>query len=54
MAREIYQDVTIVILTGYDNFAYAKRAISIGVEEYLLKPIDYDLMKDSAGSYEIL
>lgn len=44
-AREIYPDTTIVILTGYDSFAYAKKAISIGVEEYLLKPIDYDEMK---------
>lgn len=48
-AREMYPDVTIVILTGYDSFAYAKRAISIGVEEYLLKPIDYDLMKETVG-----
>lgn len=48
-AREMYPDVTIVILTGYDSFAYAKRAISIGVEEYLLKPIDYDLMKETVS-----
>lgn len=48
-ARELYPDVTIVILTGYDNFDYAKRAISIGVEEYLLKPIDYDLMKETVS-----
>lgn len=48
-AREIYPDVTIVILTGYDSFAYAKRAISIGVEEYLLKPIDYELMKETVS-----
>lgn len=48
-AREMYPDVTIVILTGYDSFDYARRAISIGVEEYLLKPIDYDLMKETVS-----
>lgn len=41
-AHEIYPDAVIVILTGYDSFAYAQKAINIGVEEYLLKPVDYD------------
>lgn len=31
-----------VILTGYSEFEYAKTAISMGVEGYLLKPIDED------------
>lgn len=29
----------IIILSGYEEFAYAKEAIGIGVTEYLLKPI---------------
>lgn len=29
-----------VILTGYDEFAYAKKAITLDVEDYILKPID--------------
>ena len=28
----------IIILSGHDEFDYAKKAISIGIEEYLLKP----------------
>ncbi len=32
----------IVILSGYEEFDYAKQAISIGVAQYLLKPISAD------------
>ena len=32
-------DINIAFLSGYDDFNYAKEAIGIGVEDYLLKPI---------------
>lgn len=32
-------DIKIIILSGYDEFEYAKEAISIGVTNYLLKPM---------------
>ena len=28
-----------VIVTAYDEFSYAKKAISLGVKDYLLKPV---------------
>lgn len=43
----------IIILTGFEEFEYAKEAISIGVARYLLKPISGDeLLKEISGIAE--
>ena len=34
--------IEIIILTGFEEFAYAKEAINLGVEQYLSKPISGD------------
>lgn len=39
LAKKELPDLRILILSGYDDFQYAKEAIRIGVTEYLLKPI---------------
>ena len=39
LAKKELTELKIVILSGYDDFNYAKQAINIGVEDYLLKPI---------------
>ena len=36
--KKIQPWIKIIILSGHDEFDYAKKAISIGIEEYLLKP----------------
>jgi len=34
--------IKIIILSGHDEFDYAKKAISIGIEDYILKPFTCD------------
>lgn len=34
-----FPDMKVVIISGYDEFELARRAIKVGVEQYLLKPI---------------
>lgn len=40
LISELYRELKIVILTGYEDFDYAKQAIKLKVSEYLLKPIN--------------
>ena len=40
--RQKYEDVIIVLVTGYSEFEYARRAIGIGVSDFILKPFSRD------------
>ena len=39
IVKKEFPDIRIVIVSGYDDFEYAKKAIALGVDDYLLKPI---------------
>lgn len=39
MVKEALPNIKILILSGYNDFKYAKEAIHLGITEYLLKPI---------------
>lgn len=47
--REKNNDTRIVIISSYDNFKYAQKAIDMRVDGYLIKPIDeeefYEILK---------
>ena len=45
--REQDKRVRFIILTGYDEFSYAKTAIRLDVEDYILKPINEEEMQES-------
>lgn len=40
-------NIRIIILSGYSDFMFLKKAIHLGVESYLLKPIDNDELVDN-------
>lgn len=49
LIKKEFPAMKIIILSGHEEFQYAKSAIGIGVEEYLLKPISSeDLLRELA------
>lgn len=44
--KKEFPETKIIIVSGYDDFSYAKEAINIGVEQYLLKPISKNAFID--------
>ena len=43
--HEDYMNTKVILFSGWDDFEYARLAISYGVSEYIMKPIDYEEMQ---------
>lgn len=39
----------VLMLTGYQEFEYARKAIQHGVKDYILKPIDYEALQEAVS-----
>ena len=55
--RELNLETDFIIISGYKQFEYAHTAINLGVENYLLKPIDQGelqkVLKKIAGKHKV-
>lgn len=40
MLRQEYPEIKIILLTAYEEFEYAKKAVKLQVSDYILKPVD--------------
>ena len=48
--RSEYPDMQVIVLTGYRDFEYARKAINLGVIRFLLKPSKMNELEEAIGS----
>lgn len=40
--RSLSEDISIIVMSGYEEFEYVKECLKYGVKDYLLKPVDQE------------
>lgn len=40
--RKLNPELMVIVFSGYDDFAYVRKALQLGVQDYLTKPIDME------------
>ena len=56
LIRELYfgyPEIKVVIVSGYDEFAYAQSALQYGVKDYLLKPVSVEKLRGTLSRLRI-
>lgn len=51
-AKEFCEDTAFVVISGYTEFEYARRALRLGVKGYIDKPISIDKLNDVLNAVE--
>lgn len=45
--KQLYPDIQLLLISGYQEFAFAQRAVQLGAKDYILKPIDERQLMES-------
>lgn len=51
--NELHLQIKCIMISGYDQFEYAQKAIRCGAKDYLLKPIDRKALQDAVRNIVI-
>jgi len=49
-ARELLPGLTVIILSGYNEFDYLKEGMRLGIENYLLKPVNFNELRSTLSA----